>query len=364
MFRNAKSTSSDGENVNVLTRKDILHLETNKVNYTFGEIPDASLDAKVLINELIKHEFETGYMRQNEPDYANAVNQLKKQLKNIKTDYSPFQIVIDKLDPDGNFDLKSKVNRLYNRILFFQLDSLLLDFARYVFSYYAVLQLKNIQNIIKKFYSEQSNDVAAKQINSLNFLEPSEEQIKSIISELDNRIEDHRKEVDTRKDPGNNPTPSSVNPAVINQDAPATPIQQAAGNVNSNPIKTLTEKFTEKQSKFIDQRKKFKSFVNMLLQLLSDSLDQVIKVHEKFLDSARLDGELKTNIMSIVTKIEDGIYHLKPDESIDKDLDQIDSDLVAQLGKRGTVRYKTILNEINKAVDDISTQNGIVTTIS
>ena len=247
--------------------------------------------------------------------------------------------------------------------MFFQLDSLLLDFARYVFSYYAVLQLKNIQNIVKNFYSEQSNDVAAKQINSLNFLEPNEEQIKSIISELDDRIEDHRKEVDTRKDP--NPTTIGVNTAaVLNQDMPPVPIQQAAGNVDSNPIKTLTDKFTEKQSKFIDQRKKFKSFVNMLLKLLSDSLDQVIKVHENFLDGAQLDDELKTNIMSIITKIEDGVYHLKPEQSIDNDLDQIDSDLVAQLGKRGAVRYKSILNDINKAVDDISTQNGIVSTIS
>ena len=360
MFRNAKSTTSESDNVNVLTRKDILQIETNKFNYTFGEIPDASLDSKELINALIRHQFETGFMRQNEPDYANAVNQLKKQLKNIKTDYSSFQIVIDKLDPDGNFDLKSKVSKLYNRILFFQVDSLLLDFARYVFSYYAVLQLKNIQNIIKKFYSEQSNDVAAKQINSLTFLEPNEEQIKSIISELDDRIEDHRKEVDNRKDPGNS-TPNVVTPTVTNQ-GPI--IQQAAGNVDSNPIKALTDKFTEKQNKFMDQRKQFKSFVNMLLELLSASLDQVIKVHENFLDSAQLDDELKTNIMSIVSKIEDGIYHLKPDESIDKDLDQIDSDLVAQLGKRGTVRYKNILNDINKAVDDISKQNGIVSTIS
>jgi hypothetical protein len=216
------------------------------------------------------------------------------------------------------------------------------------------MQLKNIQSIIKKFYSEQSNDVAAKQINSLTFLEPNEEQIKSIISELDDRIEDHRKEVDNRKDPGNT-TPNVVTGTVTDQ----VPIQQAAGNVDSNPIKTLTDKFTEKQNKFMDQRKQFKSFVNMLLELLSSSLDQVIRVHENFLDSAQLDDELKTNIMSIVSKIEDGIYHLKPDESIDKDLDQIDSDLVAQLGKRGTVRYKNILNDINKAIDDISKQNGI-----
>lgn len=363
MFRNAKIDESESDNVNVLTRKDILHIETNKLNYTFGEIPDASLDSKELINALIKHEFETGSMRQNEPDYANAVNQLKKQLKNIKTDYSSFQIVIDKLDPDGNYDLKSKVSKLYNRILFFQADSLLLDFARYVFSYYAVLQLKNIQSIIKKFYSEQSNDVAAKQINSLTFLEPNQEQIRSIISELDDRIEDHRKEVDSRKDPGSNSSQNIVTPSVINQET-SLPIQQAAGNVDSNPIKILTDKFTEKQNKFMDQRKQFKSFVNMLLELLSASLDQVIKVHEKFLDSAQLDDELKNNIMSIVSKIEDGVYHLKPDESIDKDLDQIDSDLVAQLGKRGTVRYKNILNDINKAVDDISKQNGIVSTIS
>jgi hypothetical protein len=354
MFRNTKNTSSESDDVNVLTRKDILHLETKTLNFTFGEIPDASLDSKELINALIKHDFESGSMKQDEPDYANAVNQLKKQLRNIKTDYSAFQTVIDKLDPEGSFDLKSKVNILYNRILFFQVDSLLLDFARYVFSYYAVMQLKNIQSIIKKFYSEQSNDVAAKQINSLTFLEPNEEQIKSIISELDDRIEDHRKEVDNRKDPGNT-TPNVVTGTVTDQ----VPIQQAAGNVDSNPIKTLTDKFTEKQNKFMDQRKQFKSFVNMLLELLSSSLDQVIRVHENFLDSAQLDDELKTNIMSIVSKIEDGIYHLKPDESIDKDLDQIDSDLVAQLGKRGTVRYKNILNDINKAIDDISKQNGI-----
>ena len=398
MFRSSSSKNNssdreDSDNVNVVTRKDVLHIETAKVNYTFGEIPDANLDSKELINALVKHEFRTGSMKKDEPDYANAVNQLKKQLRNIKTDYSAFQIVIDKLDPEGSFELKEKVNKLYNRILFFQVDSLLLDFARYVFSYYAILQLKNIQSITKKFYSEQSNDVAAKQLNSLKFLEPNEDQIKSIISELDDRIEEHRKEVDDRREPkGNAQSSSTAATAATATAATATAatataattaatatapkpneetgvsgqIQQAAGNVdaNSNPVKTLTDKFTEKQNKFIEQRKQFKSFVNMLLGLLSTSLDQVIKVHESFLDSAKLDDELKSNIKSIISKIEDGVYHLKSDESIDKDLEQIDSELVSQLGKRGTVRYKSILNDINQAVDDISKQNGVVSSMS
>lgn len=388
MFRSSSSKNNssdreDSDNVNVVTRKDVLHIETAKVNYTFGEIPDANLDSKELINALVKHEFRTGSMKKDEPDYANAVSQLKKQLRNIKTDYSPFQIVIDKLDPEGSFELKEKVNKLYNRILFFQVDSLLLDFARYVFSYYAILQLKNIQSITKKFYSEQSNDVAAKQLNSLKFLEPNEDQIKSIISELDDRIEEHRKEVDDRREPKGNAQSSSTAATAATATTATTAatattpnpneetgvsgqIQQAAGNVdaNSNPVKTLTDKFTEKQNKFIEQRKQFKSFVNMLLGLLSTSLDQVIKVHESFLDSAKLDDELKSNIKSIISKIEDGVYHLKSDESIDKDLEQIDSELVSQLGKRGTVRYKSILNDINQAVDDISKQNGVVSSMS
>ena len=362
MFRNAKTKTDENDNVNVITRKDILQIETNKVNFTFGEIPDASLNSKELIDELVKHEFKTGTMKKDEPDYTNAVNQLKKQLRSINTDYLPFQIVVDKLDPDGTYNLKGKVDKLYNRIIFFQVDSLLLDFARYVFSYYAVLQLKNIQRIMKKFYSEQSNDIAAKQIGSLTFLESNEDQIKSIISDLDNRIEEHRKEVDSRKEPSQQATiPTGDQQPPENTMLPA---QQAAGDVDSNAIKTLTDKFAEKQRNFIDQRTHFKKFVNMLLELLTTSLDQVIDIHEKFLNNAQIDDELKNNIKSIILKIEDGVYHLKSEESIDKDLNDIDSDMISQIGKRGTVRYKNILNEINNAVNDISKQTGFVQTMS
>lgn len=358
MFRKPKDTVD--ANVNVLSRQDIVHIETDKVKFTFGEIPDASLDSKELIGALVKHDFEVGTMKKDEPDYSFAVTQLKKQLRNIKTDYAPFQIVIDRLDPDGSYDLKVKVRNLFNRIIFFQIDSLLLDFGRYVFSYYAVLQLKNVQSIFKKFNAEKSDDIAAQQINSINFLEPNGEQMNAIMSELDNRIEDHRKEIDSRKEPGSvsYSTPLSQQQQ---QQAETPPVQQqAAGNAGYNPIKTLTDKFTEKQNNFIDQRKRFKTFVNMLLELLTTSLDQVIEIHEKFMNSAQIDDELKDTIKSIIVKIEDGIYHLKPDENIDKDLEELDSAMISQIGKRGTVRYKNILSEIDNAVNDIRKQNGFV----
>jgi len=358
MFRNSKPITT--ENVEVLTREGILNIENPDLKYTFGDIPDASFDMKTFISALLKHEFRIGENVDYGSEYTNIVKQLKTQIGNINTDYVPFQKIIEQLDPNETHQLKERLDKLYNRVLFFQVDSLLLDFARYVFSYYAVLQLNSIQSMMKRIYSALSNDGAAAQLKQLTYLEPTDAQMQGLMYELDTRIEEHRGEVDSKKK-----TNLQAQQQVPEQNAEAQP-QQGGQNSNygSNPIRDLTSKFADSQLKFIQRRKQFKAFVVMLIELMSTSLEQLIGMYRTLFDTVQVEEDLRTNLLDIVSKIEGGLYNLNTDENIEKDLREIDSEMVRQLGKRGTIRYKNILNEVNKLVKNISEQNNIVSKMS
>ena len=343
MFRQQKSNTD----VDVLTREGILSIDSQGVRYDFGDIPDATFDMKLLIDALQRHTFVL-IKPKEDSTYSKLVGQLKSQLTKLNIDYRPFQNILDKLDPDSTYKLKDQMDKLYNRVLFFQVDSLLLDFGRYVFSRYAMLQLENIQALLIRIFSEESNGLAATKFFQLKFTQPDSEQIQQIMSELDLRIDEHRKDIEDRK-----------SGTGLRTDAP---YQQAAGNsdVKTNPLKDLTTRFAAKQKQFIEQRKQFKSFVVMLLDLIATSLDQVIDVSKQFFDQADVDDGLKANLLEIVSKIEDGVYYINDDEDIRGDIQQIDGELMRQLGKRGTVRYTKLLNDMNGIVEKTSKQSAIL----
>lgn len=405
MFGKSAEIDESSKEVDVLTRGGILEIKEEGLNYTFGEIPDINVDMKSLIQAVIDHDFEMDIInREDKDEFRQVVKDLKSKLGKINVDYGSFDTIVKTLDENNVHGLGDVIKKLYNRTLFFQFDSLLLDYARYVFSYYAVMQLNSVKNIMKKFYSSKSNDAAAKDLSQLQFMSADSNQIENLVGNLDERIQAHKEDLQNKKSTTNaTTTPNATTitspttpaapaiqttPATLAAEAtPATPeIQpkpatppptlgtdafvtspediperrsggtQRAGSTRSNPIQDLKAKFTERQESFVSQRNQFKEYVNMLLSLLSNNLNVVIEHYKNTLMSVNIDDDLRESLEEIIDKLDplkDGSYHIKDEASIESDLRGIEQSLVQQLGKRGSIRYTKLYKDIEKISSNI-----------
>ena len=390
MFGKSQEVNESSKEVPVLTRVGILEIKKDDINYTFGEIPDINVDMKSLIEIVIDYDFQMEIVEGNDKDeFKQVVRDLKSKLSKINLDYESFDTVANTLDKDNIHGLGDVIKKLYNRILFFQLDSLLLDYARYVFSYYAIMQLNSVKNIMKKFYSSKSNDIAAKDLSGLEFMSADSSQIKDLVGNLDQRIEQHKEDLQTKKSMKDSTPQVSADqkpavekvaetvPSALDSDAFVTPesqtpqqkeqqkeqkeeapfsFQQQAGSTGLNPIQDLKAKFTERQTTFIKQRGEFKEFINMLLDLLSNYLNRVIEHYKTTLDEINVDEELKKSLSDIMDKLDplkSGYYHIKDENSIDADLQNIEQNLIDQLGKRGSIRYTKLYQDIEQIASNI-----------
>ena len=123
MFGKSQEVNESSKEVPVLTRVGILEIKKDDINYTFGEIPDINVDMKSLIEIVIDYDFQMEIVEGKDKDeFKQVVRDLKSKLSKINLNYESFDTVANTLDKDNVHGLGDVIKKLYNRILFFQLE--------------------------------------------------------------------------------------------------------------------------------------------------------------------------------------------------------------------------------------------------